>query len=100
VKSTNVTHIMIAYYKTSNKIFFSLPISIAVLYGTQLLDARLLKTEFSKIVHLSAFGNLLWFLTVLGGFVSTHIFSKPELLPIYITEGMFLFASFRIGLFT
>ncbi|HWY35390.1 MAG TPA: DUF2070 family protein, partial [Nitrosopumilaceae archaeon] len=100
VTSATVALALFVYFKTSDKIFFSLPLSIAVLYGTQLLDARLLKTEFSKIVHLSAFGNLLWFVTLLGGFVSAHVFSKPELLPIYITEGMFLFASFRIGLFT
>jgi putative membrane protein len=100
VTSATVALALFAYFKTSDKIFFSLPLSIAVLYGTQILDARLLKTEFSKIVHLSAFGNLLWFVTLLGGFASAHVFSKPELLPIYITEGMFLFASFRIGLFT
>lgn len=100
VASATVTLTLFVYFKTGDKILFSLPLSIAVLYGTQLLDSRLLKTEFSKVVHLSAFGNLLWFVTVLGGIISANVFSKPELLPIYITEGMFLFASFRIGLFT
>jgi putative membrane protein len=49
---------------------------------------------------MSAFGNLLWLVTILGGLLSMYIFSKPHLYPIYITEGMLLFASFRIGIFT
>ena len=98
--AATVTLASFVYFKTGDKILFSLPLSIAALFGTQLLDSRLLKTEFSKVVHLSAFGTLLWFVTVLGGFVSAYVFSKPNLLLIYITEGMFLFASFRIGLFT
>src|SRR5207245_6435394 len=51
-------------------------------------------------LHMSAFGNLLWLVTVLGGLLSMYVFSKPQLVYLYITEGMFLFASFRIGIFT
>ncbi len=98
--SATVILALVAYFKTGNNVFFTVPLSIAVLFGTQILDSRLLKTEFSKVVHLSAFGNLLWFVTVLGGFVSAYVFSKTEISPIYVAEGMFLFASFRIGLFT
>jgi putative membrane protein len=52
VASATVALALFAYFKTGDKIFFSLPLSVAVLYGTQLLDSRLLKTEFSKVVHL------------------------------------------------
>ena len=98
--SATVAIAMFAYFKTDDKIIFHLPLAIAALLATQVLDSRLLKTEFSKAVHTSAFGNLLWFVTVLAGWISVPIFSKPELSPVYITEGMLLFASFRIGIFT
>lgn len=98
--SATVAIAMFAYFKTDDKIILHLPLAIAALLATQALDSRLLKTEFSKAIHMSAFGNLLWFVTVLAGWISVPIFSKPELSPIYITEGMLLFASFRIGIFT
>ena len=98
--SATVVLAMFAYFKTDDKIIFHLPLAIAALLATQALDSRLLKTEFSKALHMSAFGSLLWFVTVLAGWISVPIFSKPDLSPIYITEGMLLFASFRIGIFT
>ena len=100
VASATVAIAMFAYFKTDDKIIFHLPLAIAALLATQALDSRLLKSEYSKALHTSAFGNLLWFVTVLAGWISVPIFSKPELSPIYITEGMLLFASFRIGIFT
>ncbi len=91
---------LLAYFKTDDKILLHLLVAIAVLLATQVLDYRLLNTQHSKVVHASAFGNLLWFVTMLGGLISVPLFSKQDLLPIYVTEGMFLFASFRIGIFT
>jgi len=100
VASVTVAIAMFAYFKTDDKIIFRLPLVIGALLATQALDSRLLKSEYSKALHTSAFGNLLWLVTVLAGWISVPIFSKPELSPIYITEGMLLFASFRIGIFT
>jgi putative membrane protein len=90
----------LAYFENYDKFFIHLIVTIAILLGTQLLDARILKTEKSKVRHVSGFGSLLWLVTAIGGLISVAIFSKPDLLPIYLTEGMFLFASFRIGIFT
>lgn len=90
----------LAYFENYDKFFFHMFLVIGVLLVTQILDSRLLKTERSKARHISGFGSLLWFVTALGGVISIPLFSKPDLLPIYLTEGMFLFASFRIGVFT
>ena len=49
---------------------------------------------------MSLFGNAMWLLIAVAGLLSVTIFSKPEISLFYITEGMFLFASFRIGLLT
>jgi len=91
---------LIYYFKTSDRLFFSLPLATVTLIVTQFLDWKLLKTDYSKALHMSAFGNLLWLVTVFGGMISVYVFSKQHLLLIYITEGMILFASFRIGIFT
>ena len=100
VACLTITISMIYYFKNSDSLLFSIPITVSVLIITQLIDMRLLRTEYSKSLHMSAFGNLLWLVTVLGGVLSVYVFAKPQLMTLYITEGMFLFASFRIGIFT
>ncbi|OLC35179.1 MAG: hypothetical protein AUH84_03600 [Thaumarchaeota archaeon 13_1_40CM_4_38_7] len=88
------------YFKTDKNLVYAIPLTVVALTITQLIDRKILKTEYSKSLHMSAFGNLLWLVTVLGGMLSMYVFSKPQLAYLYITEGMFLFASFRIGIFT
>jgi len=90
----------LAYFENYDKFFIHVFVAIGVLLVTQIIDACLLHTEKSKVRHISGFGSLLWLVTALGGLISVPVFSKPELLPIYLTEGMFLFAGFRIGIFT
>jgi len=90
----------LAYFENYDKFFIHMFVAIGALLATQIIDARFLHTEKSKVRHISGFGSLLWLVTALGGLISIPVFSKPELLPIYLTEGMFLFASFRIGIFT
>jgi len=88
-------------YLQNNDILYSLLGIIAVLLSTQYIDSRLIKNkEYSKAIHMSLFGNAMWLLIVVAGLLSVTIFSKPETSLFYITEGMFLFASFRIGLLT
>jgi putative membrane protein len=100
VASLLVTLAELAYFENYDKFFFHIVIAIGVLLVTQLLDSRLLHTVKSRVRHVSGFGSLLWFVTALGGIISVPLFSKPELSLVYLTEGMFLFASFRIGIFT
>ena len=88
-------------YLNDYDILFTLLGVLAILFSTQYIDSRLIKNkEYSKAIHMSLFGNSLWLITTLVGLLSVTILSKPETTLFYITEGMFLFASFRIGLFT
>ena len=73
---------------------------IVVLFVTQYLDSKFTpKKEYSKSVHMSLFSNGLWFAVIGTGYLSSIVF-QTEINSMYIVEGMFLFAAFRIGLFT
>lgn len=73
---------------------------IGVLAGIQLLDTRFTrKKEYSKSLHSSLFANMLWVMTLLMGLIASFILSKEPSL-FFITFGMFLSASFRIGIYT
>ncbi|RDJ31380.1 MAG: DUF2070 family protein [Crenarchaeota archaeon] len=88
-------------YRQSDDILFRLALVIPILLVTQRIDAFFIRNkEYSKALHMSLFGNALWLLTAFAGILSVFVLSKPELHLFYITEGMFLFASFRIGIFT
>ena len=88
-------------YLQTDDFVFRLVAVIAVLLATQYIDSRFIKNkEYSKSLHMSLFGNALWLLTSAVGLLAISIFSKPEVSIFYITEGMFLFAAFRIGLLT
>lgn len=92
--------ILFAYLGKADEITFRLPAVIAVLIVTQYLDSRLIKNkEYSKSLHMSFFGNLLWLAIILSGITSAAILSK-ELSIFYVTEAMMIFASFRIGILT
>jgi putative membrane protein len=80
--------------------WYRLPLVLGVLVLTQLLDTRFTKKkEYSKSLHSSLFGNMLWTVTLLMGILSSIVLSK-EIELFFITFGMFLFASFRIGIYT
>ena len=80
--------------------WYRLPIVLGVLALTQLLDARFSKKkEYSKSLHSSLFGNMLWTVTLLMGILSSIVLSK-DIEPFFIVFGLLLFASFRIGIYT
>ena len=83
-----------------NEIWYRLPGIIGVLAVTQLLDTRFTKKkEYSKSLHSSLFGNMLWIVTLLIGLLaSTVLVKEPSFF--FLVLGMFLFASFRIGIYT
>ena len=69
--------------------------------GTQFLDILFSKhKEYSKSLHVSLFGNGLFFVSTLIGFGAMGLFEKDGLDLFYVTMGMIVFASFRIGIFT
>ena len=80
--------------------WYRLPIVLAVLALTQLIDARFSKKkEYSKSLHSSLFGNMLWTVTLLMGILSSIVLVK-DIEPFFIVFGLLLFASFRIGIYT
>lgn len=79
---------------------FRIPIVVGVLAATQILDSRFTKKkEYSKALHASLFANMLWIVTLFMGLLAGFVLSK-EVSLFFVTFGMFLFASFRIGIFT
>jgi len=94
---TTITHLM---YLGSDELWFRIPAVVATLGVVQLIDIQFTKRkEYSKSLHASLFGNLLWLLTLVMGIAAGIVLSK-ELSLFFITFGMLLFASFRIGIFT
>lgn len=87
-------------YRGSDQIWFRIPIVIGVLALTQLIDTRFTrKKEYSKSLHASLFGNMLWVAVLLMGLLASVVLVKDTSL-FFVTYGMFLFASFRIGIYT
>ena len=87
-------------YIQNYEIFYHLPAVIAVLLVTQYFDSRFTRhKEYSKSLHMSFFGSVLWLITVVAGILGAMIISK-ELSLFYIAIGMFIFSSFRIGIMT
>ena len=80
--------------------WYRLPAVLGVLLLTQLLDTRFAKKkEYSKSLHSSLFGNMLWTVTLLMGILASIVLSK-NLELFFITFGLLLFAAFRIGIYT
>jgi len=87
-------------YLGSEDFWFRIPLVVGVLAITQLLDTRFTKKkEYSKSLHVSLFANLLWIATLLMGLLASFVLSKETSL-FFVTFGVFLFASIRIGVFT
>ena len=90
----------VTYLETSDVIFPILYV-VGALVGTQFLDVLFSRhKEYSKSLHVSLFGNALFFVSTIIGFGAMMLFAKDGLDLFYVTIGMFVFASFRIGIFT
>ena len=100
VASVLVT-LTVSVYLESEDIIFRLLAVLGTLFVTQIIDSRFTKNkEYSKALHMSLFGNSLWLLTAVSGLLASLVISREEIPFLFITVGMFLFASFRIGIFT
>ena len=87
-------------YLGSDEIWFRILGVIGILALTQLIDKQFTrKKEYSKSLHASLFGNMLWIAVLLMGLLASVVLAKDASL-FFVTYGMFLFASFRIGIFT
>jgi len=95
-----ISVLTIFVYLQSGEILFTLPAVIAVLLATQYFDSRFTRhKEYSKSLHMSLFGNVLWLITIVCGIIGSVILSK-ELSVFYVAVGMYIFSSFRIGIMT
>ena len=95
-----ITTIVYFGYLGSDEIWFRIPVVIGILASTQLIDSQFTrKKEYSKSLHASLFGNMLWIAVLLMGLLASVVLAKDTSL-FFVTYGMFLFASFRIGIFT
>lgn len=92
--------IVSVYLGTSEDLALRIPTAIGVLALTQYVDSRCIKNkEYSKSLHMSLFGNFLWLGIALCGIAASVILSK-DLTLFYVTEGMMIFAAFRVGILT
>lgn len=95
------TVVLAVYLERIDDLAFRLPAIVGVLVATQYVDSRLIRNkEYSKALHMSFFGNSLWLGIVLCGIVASVVLSKEAFSLFYVTQGMLIFASFRIGLLT
>ena len=84
----------------TNQVWYRIPMVLGVLVVVQLLDTRFTKKkEYSKSLHSSLFGIMLWAATLLVGLGASFALSKEPSL-FFIVFGLFMFASFRIGIYT
>ncbi|MCY4491335.1 MAG: DUF2070 family protein [Thaumarchaeota archaeon] len=87
-------------YLGSDDFWLRIPAVIAVLAACQLLDTRFTKKkEYSKSLHSSLFASMLWMTTLLMGLLASIVLSKEPSM-FFLALGMFLAASFRIGIYT
>lgn len=79
------------------------PIIIGIFTATLIFDYLSLRgtplNRFSKVLHVSAFANLLWTLTVIGGFLSEFIINTHSPPINLVLHGMFMSIGLRIGIF-
>src|SRR5918911_5113309 len=82
----------------------SLLLGMLMLTAANFLDLFALRgsplNKISKVLHVSAFANVLWLLTISAGAASDILFSKNEVSTNYLIEGMSLAVGLRIGIFT
>ena len=82
------------------EILYHLPAALGALLAIQYIDSRFTRhKEYSKSLHMSFFGNVLWLITIVAGIIGSSLLSiEPALF--YVALGMFIFSSFRIGIMT
>lgn len=73
----------------------------AVLVATQALDSRLIRNrDYSKAIHLSLYVCVLWSVVSLAALAAAAILPEPGEYATRVGVGLFITASFRIGLLT
>ena len=101
IVSAIIVALTVVFYLESDDLILRIGVVVGALLVTQLIDSRFTKNkEYSKSLHMSLFGNSLWLLTVASALMASFLIGREEVPFLFVTMGMFLFASFRIGIFT
>ncbi|MDA7953263.1 MAG: DUF2070 family protein [Nitrosopumilus sp.] len=95
-----VAAIHIGYIGDASEIQYRILAAAAVLAATQLLDTRFTrKKEYSKSLHSSLFGVLLWTASILAGLAAGAVLGTGPA-EHAVVLGLLLYAGFRIGIYT
>ncbi|HEX2305269.1 MAG TPA: DUF2070 family protein [Nitrososphaeraceae archaeon] len=90
-------------YVDFNELIIHFVVAIGITVGGFFLDLFLLSgsptNRISKVIHVAAFSNSLWLVTILLGLLSNIIFSKNSDIVIYDLAGMFIASGLRYGIF-
>jgi putative membrane protein len=85
-------------------VFIATVLAVGIATTCIVLDYFLLRgtpvNKSSKIIHVSAFAYLFWFMTVVFGLVVNFVLVKDSSLTGYIIEGMFMAIGLRYCIFT
>ena len=85
------------------EISLAILLGLTVLVASYFIDFYLLRktplNKMAKVLHVSAFANLLWLAIIVFGLISNIIFQKNIPVNGYIIEGMMLAIGLRIGIF-
>ncbi len=93
-----VTHFS---YAESEYWYLHVAAVLGVLLATQYTDTFAIRNrEYSKSIHLSLFGAATWLVAISAGIGASAILGQTEAQAQYFVVGLFLFASFRVGILT
>jgi len=96
-----VTALAVFSYRLTDDFLTGIALIIPILLVTQVIDSRLIvNKEYSKALHMSLFGNLIFLITAASAVLAAYVLGRPEVAGTHLVIGMFLFVSFRIGIFT
>ena len=90
-------------YADFTQLIIHFVVAIGITVGGFFLDLFLLRgtptNKISKVIHVAAFSNSLWLVTILLGLLSNIIFSKNSDILTYDLAGMFIASGLRYGIF-
>lgn len=85
------------------ELFLHLILSVVIICAGFLLDLFLLRgtptNKISKVIHVAAFSNSLWLVTILLGLLANIIFTKNSVILSYCLGGLFIASGLRYGIF-
>jgi putative membrane protein len=91
------------YSYTNTELIIHLVLAIGITTAGFFLDLFLLRgtptNKITKVIHVAAFSNSLWLVTILLGILSNSIFGKNSDIITYSLGGLFIATSLRYGIF-